>query len=113
MRSEFEPADPDDPTREGGAGSEQTTQLLPFQVPPGSTGILKKGQPVRAAKNGGPRGASGGYSARGQAASASGARRRHMTDVVIDQEQKQEVAAPEWAVHVRKNARSRRSVRSS
>src|SRR5580704_12952700 len=33
-----------------------------------------------------------------------GARRKHMTDVVIDQEQRQEVAAPEWAAHVRKYA---------
>src|ERR1700728_656183 len=33
-----------------------------------------------------------------------GARRKLMTDVVIGQEQRQEVAAPEWAVHVRKYA---------
>src|ERR1700727_1240948 len=58
----------------------------------------------RAEKERGPRGASGGYSARGQAASASRSKEKNMTDVVIDQEQRQEVAAPEWAAHVRKYA---------
>src|ERR1700722_12191854 len=58
----------------------------------------------RAEKERGPRGASGGYSARGQAASASRSKEKNMTDVVIDQEQRQGVAPPEWAALVRKYA---------
>jgi hypothetical protein len=46
MRSEFEPTDESEETREGGAGSEETPHLLPFQIPPGATSVLKKGEPV-------------------------------------------------------------------